>query len=106
MLEQLRFGLTPSLHVRPTVEAIEIWAGSRFSSARIYPSMKFCRPDLCRSCPLAKDKPACLRQKVEFCTWLAARISNPDLHAAVEKMRLELLDEADAREKVIVAILD
>lgn len=60
--------------------------------------MKFCR--------LAKDKPACLRQKVEFCTWLAARISNPDLHAAVEKMRLELLDEADAREKVIVAILD
>jgi hypothetical protein len=55
---------------------------------------------------LAKDKPACLRQKVEFCTWLAARISNPDLHAAGEKMRLELLDEADAREKVIVAILD
>ncbi len=67
--------------------------------------MKFCRPDLCRSCPLAKDKPACLRQKAEFCSWLAARMSNRDLHTAVEKMRLELLAEADLK-KVAAALID
>jgi hypothetical protein len=68
--------------------------------------MRFCRPDLCPSCPLAEDKPACLRQKAEFCAWLAARISNPDLRTAVEKMRLELLQEADTFEKVIVTVID
>src|SRR5262249_16417930 len=66
--------------------------------------MKFCRPDLCPSCPLAEDKPACLRQKAEFCSWLAARISSPDLRNAVEKMRLELLAEADSLVKVAAQI--
>src|SRR5262249_7116771 len=66
--------------------------------------MKFCRPDRCPSCPLAEDKPACLRQKAEFCAWLAARISNRDLRIAVERMRLELLQEADRREKVAAQI--
>src|SRR6516162_6542987 len=46
--------------------------------------------------PVGQDKPACLRQKAEFCLWLAARISNRDLRTAVEKMRLDLLEEADA----------
>jgi hypothetical protein len=68
--------------------------------------MKFCRPELCPSCPLAEDKPTCLRQKAEFCGWLAARISSPDLRTAVEKMRLELLREAAALEKVVGALID
>ena len=68
--------------------------------------MKFCRPDLCPSCPLAEDRPACLRQKAEFCAWLAARMSNRDLRSAVEKMRLELLQEADALQKAAVAVID
>ena len=68
--------------------------------------MKFCRPDLCPSCPLAEDKAACLRQKAEFCSWLAARMSNRDLRTAVEKMRLELLAEADNLKKVAAALID
>ena len=57
--------------------------------------MKFCQPDLCPACSLAEDKPACLRQKAEFCLWLAARMSNRGLRTPVEKMRLELLEEGD-----------
>ncbi len=68
--------------------------------------MKLRRSDLCRSCPLAGDKPACLRQKVEFCSWLAARMSNRDLRTAVAKMRLELLAEADNLKKVAAALID
>jgi hypothetical protein len=62
-------------------------------------TMKFCSAELCPSCPFAENKPACLRQKAEFCLWLVARTSNRDLRVAVEKMRVELLKEADALEK-------
>jgi hypothetical protein len=61
-------------------------------------TMKFCSAKLCRSCPFAENKSACLRQKAEFCLWLVARTSNHDLRVAVEKMRVELLKEADALE--------
>ena len=60
--------------------------------------MKFCDAVLCPSCPLAGNKPACLRQKAEFCLWLIARTSNRDLRAGVEQMRIALLKEAEALE--------
>jgi hypothetical protein len=55
---------------------------------------------------VAEDKPACLRQRAEFCAWLAARMSNRELRFGVEKMRLELLQEATSLEKVAVALID
>jgi hypothetical protein len=72
---------------------------ARQQAGHLLSTMRFCDAELCPSCPLAGNKPACLRQKAEFCLWLTARTSNRGLRAGVEKMRIALLKEAEALEK-------
>ena len=60
--------------------------------------MKFCDADACPTCALPEGSPACLRQKAHFCMWLAPRASNDVVRAALEKMSLDLMAEANAIE--------
>jgi|HubBroStandDraft_6_1064221.scaffolds.fasta_scaffold126558_2 hypothetical protein len=61
--------------------------------------MKFCEADACPSCSLAEGTPACLRQKGLFCMWLAAKSSHQGVRAALEKLSLDLMEEARAVER-------
>jgi hypothetical protein len=57
-------------------------------------TMEFCEADACPSCSLPEGTPACLRQKGHFCMWLAAKSSQQDVRAALEKLSLDLMEEA------------
>ena len=61
--------------------------------------MDFCDADACPSCPLARNRPCCLRHKAQFCLRLARGLSTGGIRAALEKMSLHLMEEAEALEK-------
>jgi hypothetical protein len=61
--------------------------------------MKFCDAAACSSCPLREDVSACLRQKAQFCGWLMTKTYTSGIRTALEKMILQLMEEADAVEK-------
>jgi hypothetical protein len=61
--------------------------------------MKFCDADACPSCSLTEGTPTCLRQKGNFCMWLAAKSSNHGIRAALEKLSLDLMEEARAADR-------
>ena len=61
--------------------------------------MKSCDADACQSCALPEGSPACLRQKAHFCIWVTTRASNGAVKAALEKMSLDLMEEANALER-------
>jgi hypothetical protein len=61
--------------------------------------MKFCDADACQSCALPEGSPACLRHKARFCTWLAAKTSSEPVRTALEKMSLDLMEDANALEQ-------
>jgi hypothetical protein len=74
---------------RPRVVKVRIVASS---------VMRFCDAGACSSCSLADlpDPAPCLRHKAHFCMWLSATVANDGLRAALEKMSLDLMDEASA----------
>jgi hypothetical protein len=62
--------------------------------------MRFCDADACIDCSLAHQAgmAACLRQKAQFCMWLST--TRPlEARAALEKLSLELMEDASAIEK-------
>jgi hypothetical protein len=61
--------------------------------------MEFCDADACPTCTLTEGTPACLRQKAKFCRWLASRVSGEAIKCALEKMSLDLIEEASAQER-------
>jgi hypothetical protein len=61
--------------------------------------MKFCDADACPACALREGSPECLRQKAQFCMWLAPRSSSEAVRTAIEKMGSDLMDEANALER-------
>ena len=62
--------------------------------------MRFCDADACTDCLLADrpDMAPCLRQKARFCMWLSTTQPRSG-RAALERLSLELMDEASAIEK-------
>jgi len=66
--------------------------------------MKFCDPEICRSCPAAADMPCCLRRKAQFCMWLARRRSARAIRGALETMSLRLMEDAEALEREAAAL--
>jgi hypothetical protein len=72
----------------------------RHGPAALGGKMRFCDAEACNHCLLA-DGPnvaPCLRQKAQFCMWLSTMpfAGNP---AALEKLSLDLMDEACAVDK-------
>jgi hypothetical protein len=67
-------------------------------------SMKFCDADACGSCGLTEGAPDCLRRKANFCFWLVNRFARGSLGAALHKMGLNLIKDADALEKEAEAL--
>ena len=59
--------------------------------------MRFCDADACCSCALAEGGPDCLRHKADFCFSLAIRF--PRAGAALNKLGLHLIADAEARER-------
>jgi hypothetical protein len=60
--------------------------------------MRFCDADACLDCSLADGTAACLRRKAEFCMWLATT-RPPESRSTLERLSLELMEEASAIEK-------
>jgi hypothetical protein len=67
------------------------------------PPVTFCDADACCSCGLVEGHPDCLRRKAIFCRELAAGFVGAALGAALNKLSLALLKDADAldRERVL-----
>jgi hypothetical protein len=62
--------------------------------------MRFCDADACTCCPLADQlsTASCRRHKAQFCMWLSTTQQGGS-RTALEKLSLELMDEASALEK-------
>jgi hypothetical protein len=67
--------------------------------------MKFCDAAACPSCPLRTNVPACLRHKAQFCIRLATEPSARGIYAVLDKMSLQLMEEAAAPEKETAVLL-
>jgi hypothetical protein len=68
-------------------------------------AVRFCDADACCSCSMAEGAPDCLRRKADFCFWLAARFPRAELGAALNKLGLHLIADAEAleRERAVVS---
>jgi hypothetical protein len=61
--------------------------------------MKFCDADACLGCSRAEGTPVCLRHKAQFCMWLASKSLHQPVREALEKLSMDLIEEASAVEK-------
>jgi hypothetical protein len=68
-------------------------------------SVTFCDADACCCCGLVEGDPDCLRRKADFCLWLAARFPKAALGAALNKLGLDLIKDAQAlqRERAVAS---
>lgn len=62
-------------------------------------SVTFCDADACCCCGLVEGDPDCLRRKADFCLWLAAKLHKAALGAALNKLGLDLIKDAQALEQ-------
>jgi hypothetical protein len=67
-------------------------------------AMTFCDADACRSCPLAKGEPECLRRKANFCLWLALTFPKSGMRTVLEKLGRDLIKDSEALEQERVVL--